>query len=95
MLRRIVAGRPILEPDEQHLHNLVFHAIRLLIANKKLANNLTGLCIVTIFCLFPVILTWARVLGLDDQAWSYIVIVQWLLYAPSWFILRDTLPRAA
>ena len=29
MLRRIVASRPILEPDEQHLHNLVFHAIRL------------------------------------------------------------------
>lgn len=95
VLRRIVAGRPILEPDEQHLHNLVFHAIRLLIANKKLANNLTGLCIVTIFCLFPVILTSARVLGLDDQAWSYIVTVQWLLYAPSWFILREMLPRAA
>lgn len=91
ILRRFVTGRPIFEPDEQHLHNLVFHAICLRIANKKLANNLTGLCIVTIFCLFPVILSWTLLPGLDDQAWSYIVVVQWLLYVFWWFILREHL----
>lgn len=88
MARRIVGRRPVFEPDEEHLHNLIFYWISRQVSSKKLANNLTGLTIVTVFCLFPVILAWSDVISLDGALWSYIVVALWLLYAISWFILR-------
>ena len=94
MLRRLVTKRPIFAPDELHLHNLVFHAIRRHTKSIKLANNLTGISIVTIFCLFPAIFSWSQVAGLDDLVWSYIVVTQWLLYVISWFILQRRMATA-
>ena len=88
MVRRAFVGRPVLQPDDLHLHNLVFERVKRLQGLSVWSNNMTGMTIVTVFCLFPAILAWTGTLSLDEDRWFYIVAAQWLLYLGTWFSLR-------
>lgn len=87
MLRRRAANRPIAEPDEHHLHNLLYRLLRDITGAPKAANNATGLGIVTIFCLFPVFFALIGVLPVYASGWEYVVFTLWLLYTFAWFTL--------
>lgn len=88
MVRRAFVGHPVLQPDDLHLHNLVFERVKRLQGLSVWSNNVTGMTIVTAFCLFPAILAWTGTLSLDEDRWFYIVAAQWLLYLGTWFSLR-------
>ena len=89
--RRAVAKQSIAAPDNYHFHNLLYERLRQTNMSAQSANNATGLMIVTIFCLFPILLAVSGVLPLYDQGWGYVICAMWLLYAAVWFRLsRDS-----
>lgn len=88
MARRLAAGRSVLSADELHLHNLIYESLRSRDISSVVANNATGLSIVTIFCLFPSLLAWLGLIPLDDNRWLHVIFTLWLLFVGLWFSLR-------
>ena len=95
MARRFATGRSVLSADEYHLHNLIYGSLRSRCSSSVVANNATGLSIVTIFCLFPSLLAWLGLIPLDDSRWLHVALLMWLLYAGLWFKLSPLTKKMA
>ncbi len=91
IVRRFISGLPIYKPDNLHLHNLLHTHLRRRLAGTKTANNVTGIIIVTIFCLIPALFTWSGLLRVDDYRWVFIVCGQWVVYAVVWRRMRGSI----
>ena len=88
MVRRFRSGVAVYEADNAHLHNLLHSYLRSRAWAAKSANNATGIIIVTLFCLFPILIRWFGFLGVDDVAWKYILLSQGAVYLCAWQFLN-------
>jgi UDP-N-acetylmuramyl pentapeptide phosphotransferase/UDP-N-acetylglucosamine-1-phosphate transferase len=84
MARRMKAGMTPFGADNEHLHNLLFKALRPKIENGKLANTATGVLIACTFGL-SVFLVTAYSPGFNN--WGTLYGLLWALYAGLWVIL--------
>ena len=88
MMRRAYSGVAVHQADNEHLHNLLYSFLRRWIHDAKIANNATGITIVTLFCLIPALFWWSGTTGVDDSRWLYIVFGELILYLFLWGVLR-------
>ena len=91
MARRILAGGSPMEPDNQHLHNLLFSYFDAGSMSSSQANSLTGLSIALIFSGFPLGMAWSGLWVVTDSVWLLWVCVQWLVYGLTWRYLSARL----
>ena len=87
IIRRRHAGRPITEPDNDHLHNRLYRFYRLKVRSRTLANSLTGLSLSGATSGFVLIIYLAEGIPLVSDYWWFIFVVQILAY----FILFNRL----
>ena len=88
MARRALDGRSPMEPDNQHLHNLVNAIIKGNGRDAYWSNTLTGLGIVLCFGGIPLALQLVANIPLDSVIWGVVVTVQWVAYALLWLVLH-------
>ena len=84
MVRRLLDGGSPFEPDNQHLHNLLFTYLDSRSMSSMTANSLTGLSIALIFSGLPAGVAWSGLWVVTDGVWLMWVCVQWLIYGLTW-----------
>jgi len=89
--RRLLSGRSPFEPDNQHLHNLLFAWFDSGSMSSAAANSLTGVSIAVLFSGLPVFLVWSGVWAVTDSVWLLWVVAQWCVYGLTWKYLSDRL----
>ena len=89
--RRALSGRSPFEPDNQHLHNLLFAWFDSGSMSSVTANTLTGVSIAVLFSGLPVLIAWSGVWFVTDEVWLLWVFVQWCAYGLVWRYLSDRL----
>jgi UDP-N-acetylmuramyl pentapeptide phosphotransferase/UDP-N-acetylglucosamine-1-phosphate transferase len=87
MARRVWAGKSPLEPDNQHLHNLLFALLDSGPRTSMQANTLTGLAIAFVFSGLPAVLVVVLGLSAASPAWFFGVCLQWALYVIAYQLL--------
>ena len=89
MARRLLGGGSAFEPDNQHLHNLLFYYFDSGSMSNMTANSITGLSIALIFSGLPAGIAWSGLWVVTDSVWLLWVCVQWLIYLLAWKYLSD------
>ena len=89
--RRLLSGRSPFEPDNQHLHNLLFAWFDSGSMSSAAANSLTGVSIAVLFSGLPVFLVWSGAWAVTDSVWLLWVVAQWCVYGLTWKYLSDRL----
>ena len=89
--RRLADGRSPFEPDNQHLHNLLFAYLSTESRASSLANTVTGVSIATIFGAAPALLVIAGVADPTSPAWVYWMLGQCYAYVAFWQHLTSKL----
>lgn len=83
--RRILSGKSITEPDNDHLHNRVHTFYKRRFKSKNMANSATGLSIAgmtsgLVLCVYVL-----DTIPLDSNQWIFIFIAQCITYATVFF----------
>jgi len=81
VVRRKVAGVPIMQPDNDHLHNRVHSFFRALFSSKTVANSVTGLSIATGSSGFTLVGYVTELLPITSELWWWIFLLQGALYS--------------
>ena len=89
--RRLLLGRSPFEPDNQHLHNLLFAWFDSRSMSSAAANSLTGVSIALLFSGLPVFIIWSGAWAVTDTVWLVWVFLQWCVYGLTWKYLSDRL----
>ena len=89
--RRLLLGRSPFEPDNQHLHNLLFAWFDSRSMSSAAANSLTGVSIALLFSGLPVFIIWSGAWAVTDTVWLVWVFLQWCVYGLTWKYLSDKL----
>jgi UDP-N-acetylmuramyl pentapeptide phosphotransferase/UDP-N-acetylglucosamine-1-phosphate transferase len=89
--RRVFSGRSPFEPDNQHLHNLLFAWFNSGSMSSAAANSLTGVSIALLFSGLPVFIVWSGAWAVTSAVWLLWVFVQWCVYIFIWKYLSDKL----
>ena len=89
--RRLLLGRSPFEPDNQHLHNLLFAWFDSRSMSSAAANSLTGVSIALLFSGLPVFIIWSGAWVVTDTVWLVWVFLQWCVYGLTWKYLSDRL----
>ena len=89
--RRLAAGAAPFSADNEHLHNLLYAALRGLLKSSKYANTLTGLSIVLVFGGGTAFLCVLNLLAPQSDAWLIVVLLFWCVYVLSWLGLHKRL----
>jgi UDP-N-acetylmuramyl pentapeptide phosphotransferase/UDP-N-acetylglucosamine-1-phosphate transferase len=91
MARRVWAGKSPLEPDNQHLHNLLFALLDSGPRTSMQANTLTGLAIAFVFSGLPALVVGVFGVGATNAVWFLWVCAQWVIYVCAWHYLSQQL----
>jgi len=91
LLRRVLAGRSPLKPDNNHLHNLLHDRLRAKTKSRVVANSITGLIIAGASTGVALIGSHFSWLSPVDSAWGWVFIGQIGLYAIGylWLLCSD------
>lgn len=84
MVRRAAVGRAPFSADDEHLHNLLFMALKQRMAAPKYANTLTGLLIVGTFSGSTALIYGFELMAPQSDAWLAILVLFWCIYVLSW-----------
>ena len=76
-----------MNPDNLHLHNLIHDVALVRWISDGARNTATGLVLVALFSGLPWLLFW-QLESVTHELWFGLIIVQWALYAATWFLLR-------
>ena len=89
--RRVFSGRSPFEPDNQHLHNLLFVWFDSGSMSGAAANSLTGVSIALLFSGLPVFIVWSGAWAVTSSVWLLWVCVQGGVYVFTWKYLSVNL----
>ena len=90
LTRRVLVGRSVLLPDNDHLHNRVYFQIKKFVKSKTAANSLTGTGIALLFSGSALLGHYFNLLPIDSDIWIWVFALQWMLYFLTfWLCGRD------
>ena len=85
--RRLLSGKSITAPDNDHLHNRVHTFYKRRFRSKNMANSATGLSIAGMSSGLVLILYLFDTIPLDSHHWVFVFIVQSVIYAMVFFAI--------
>ena len=80
ILRRALTRRSLFKPDNFHLHNLIYHSLKLRYESKVFANSATGLVIASASAGVAFVGSYMNWLSPIDDAWGWVFAVQCVVY---------------
>lgn len=83
MCRRLIARRSPLDPDDEHLHNLLFAVLRPRVLSPRFANTVTGVSLALLFSGVPWYLFTTEA---ELRNWWLVLMFQSLTYLGLWWI---------
>lgn len=88
LVRRLKNRQPLMEPDSQHFHNLLYAFYKKHSNNSLLANSMAGLTIIAIWPGIPVVMIY---LGIDPTAlvWNYLFLADFIIFLTLYPLLRS------
>jgi UDP-N-acetylmuramyl pentapeptide phosphotransferase/UDP-N-acetylglucosamine-1-phosphate transferase len=89
VLRRFIYRRPIMSPDNHHLHNMLHARYRELFSSKNLANSLSGLTIAGCSSGIAMIGYLVDPLSITSNNWGWVFLFQLFLYSFAYSHLRE------
>ena len=84
VMRRVATGKTPFLADNEHLHNLLFIALKQHLWAPKYANTLTGLLIVATFSGTTALIHGFEVMTPESDAWCVVLVLFWFMYVLSW-----------
>jgi UDP-N-acetylmuramyl pentapeptide phosphotransferase/UDP-N-acetylglucosamine-1-phosphate transferase len=87
LIRRLKNRTPLMEPDSEHFHNLLYAFYKKQSDNPVLANSLTGVTIVAIWPGIPVAMIYLGVAP-AGQAWNYLFLADFIIFLSLYPLLR-------
>lgn len=81
VVRRLVKGRSILLPDNDHLHNRVHFFFQKWFRSKTLANSMTGICIVSLSSGISLLGFTQEWWSVSSNMWIWVFFAQILIYS--------------
>ena len=87
LIRRLKNRTPLMEPDSEHFHNLLYAFYKKQSDNPVLANSLTGVTIVAIWPGIPVAMIYLGVAP-AGQAWNYLFMADFIIFLSLYPLLR-------
>ena len=90
IVRRLIKGMPVTQPDNDHLHNRIHFQFRKIFKSKNMANSASGLLIAaassgTVLCGY-----YANWWPVTSEQWGWVFLIQCLLYFVTYYLINKT-----
>lgn len=96
IVRRLVKGQPVMQPDNDHLHNRIHFQYRKFFKSKNMANSASGL---SIACASTGTVLWGYLAGwwsIASDQWAWVFLAQCVAYSLAYYLTaRSALERQA